>query len=60
MVVNAIYQENRSRERRAKSFIVSGLAADLQTGCSDAHCVMQLLESELDIKPNVVSLQASG
>jgi len=60
MVVNAIYQDNRSRERRAKSFIVSGLAADVQTGCSDAHCVMQLLESELDIKPNVVFCKRLG
>jgi hypothetical protein len=58
MVRSAIQDDIRARDKRAKTIIVSGLAA--RDGCTDKENVSQLISTEFDTQPNIAYCRRLG
>jgi len=52
-VAQAVYVDQRARERRAKSVVVSGLQPSGDVNVSDAVAFQRLCKLELGLDPNV-------
>jgi hypothetical protein len=57
-VMSAVYADKHEKERRSKSFIVSGLRA--RTGITDKEAVCQLCTDEFGIAPSVLFCKRLG